>query len=245
MKAIDKARNDQRILSLLDSIGARIKLRFQKSRDDGWSSNLQRGVATIGYTGCRHPSAALAHELLHVDTQLRGYRRIRVGISSIDQTSSFKRLMNCLDNELQHHKFYARFLAMGFPPEQFYRDSDAETEGHLVRSAGGTYAKLIDVLPDFLSAIAPGGDLDEESRSRLRNQFLEVSQGAYSNELRRIEALFAEWAKLETFDAVKTIKKIMLTIQPVQNYTWFGFDGNARPPDPGFFVDAEFTPVET
>ncbi len=61
-----------------------------------------------------------------------------------------------------------------------------------------------------------------------------------------IPPLFAEWAKLETFRCRRNeIKKRILIIKPVQNYTRFGFDVNAKPPDAGFFVDAEFTPVET
>jgi hypothetical protein len=124
MSSIDKARGDPRIQTTLDDIKAKVKLKFQKSSIDEWSSNLEEGRATIGYNSCRHPSAALAHELLHIDTQLRGYRRMRIALSSIDHTHSFKRLMDCLDNELQHHTFCPKFLKMGFAPGQFYCDSE-------------------------------------------------------------------------------------------------------------------------
>lgn len=131
MKAIDKARRDPRVSSLLEEVDAKTKLKFSQSKEPGWGSSYADGIYRITYSGCRHPSASLAHELLHVKTQLNGYKRIRIGISSIDQTQSFNRFMECFDNELQHHKFYEEFISLGFEPHQFYMDEDAETESFL------------------------------------------------------------------------------------------------------------------
>jgi hypothetical protein len=104
MSTIDKARCDARIQTILSEVSAKAKLKFLKSGQDEWSSNLEKRKAVIGYCGCRNPSAALAHELLHIDAQLRGYRRMRVFVTLMAERASFKRLLDCLDNELQHHK---------------------------------------------------------------------------------------------------------------------------------------------
>jgi hypothetical protein len=240
MSVIDKARGDKRVQDILCEVSSRVKLRYQKSKSEEWSSNLENGKAIIGYNRCQSPSAALAHELLHIDAQLRGYRRMRICFSSIDQTGSFKNLMNCLDNVLQHRKFYPKFLSMGFRPDQFYCDSDQNIEGYLTQAAQRSYQKLIDLMPDFLAVIAPGGSLSENSQQRLRGMLLAVENGKFSQQLQGIEDLFREWAACDTYDAVETVKKIMLTIQPTDNFTWIGFDANDRRPASGFFVDAEF-----
>lgn len=244
MSVIKKVRSDKRLEGILREVSAKVRLKFQTSKSGEWSANLKDGKATIGYSRCRSPSAALAHELLHIDTQLRGYRRMRIGFSSIDQTGSFKRLMDCLDNELQHHKFYLKFLSMGFGPDQFYCDSDRDAEKYLNQAAQQGYQKLVDLIPDFLTVIAPGGSLSHNSQQRLRETFLAVENGKCSQQLRAIEDLFSEWAVSGAYDASETVKKIMLIIQPTSNYTWIGFDFNDRPPGSGFFVDAQFSVQE-
>lgn len=145
MSVIDKARKDARSQKMLNQLSKKIKLRYHKSKDNGWASDIKNGVAHIYYKRCKNPAAALAHELLHVDTQLRGYIRIRIGFSTHYQTSLFSRFMTCIDNELQHHKFFGKFLVLGFKDQDFYRDSDVYTEGYLKSVATSSSNKLIEI----------------------------------------------------------------------------------------------------
>lgn len=240
MKAIDKARRDSRISSLLSDISSNTKLKYTKSKNDGWGCNYSNGAFIISYSGCNHPSAALAHELLHVKTQLNGYKRIRIGISSIDQTESFIRFMTCLDNELQHHKFYNEFIMLGFEPHQFYCDSDIETEAYICGEINNGYKKLIDAVICLFSIIAPGGTMPNTTIDVLKQQLFSVNDGVYKGSLQKIEKAVNNWAQSPSFDAVQTVKNILLSMEQTNNLTWFGFDAADKTPSNGFYVDMPF-----
>lgn len=241
MNVIDKARNDQRVTILINGLSQQLKIKYKKSKIDSWGSSMENGVATISYCGCRHPSASLAHELLHIDTQLKGYKRIRIGISSVYQTmSSFRNLLTCLDNELQHHKFYSQFLSLGFKPDQFYMDSDIETEKYLRRELSKQYSMLTELIPNYFTVIAPGGSIEESVKEELKNDFLNINEGIYKKQLLKIERLVKSWAASKSYDNIQLMKEIMLTIQKENNLTWFGFNSSDQPPNQGIFVDKEF-----
>jgi hypothetical protein len=241
LNLIKKATSDLRIGSLLAEVSSNVKIKYKKIDDSGWSVNLENGTALICYCGCKHPSASLAHELLHLDTQLRGYKRMRISISSIDQTNAFKILIDALDNELQHHKFYKAFIDIGFTPDQFYQDSDAETENHLNEILKQTFESIVHILPHYLTAIAPGGTISNNAREQLKKDFKSINGGQFSGRLDKIERLISIWTAEDSYDAIPTVKEIMLTIQPDNNLTWIGFDASDRPPERGFFIDKVFS----
>lgn len=240
LSVIDKARSDKRILTLLSDVSARTKIKYHKTNDGGWGSYMEQNTAHISYSGCKHPSASLAHELLHIDTQLRGYKRIRIFFSSIDQTILIKNLMDALDNELQHHKFYKNFIDLGFAPIQFYQDSDAETEGYLKEILTHSFNSILEVVPQFLTAIAPGGIFSQDARENIKNSFLALNGRQFSSQLIEIERIIVDWASSSSYDAIETIRNILLTIQPDNNLTWIGHNDSDRPPHEGFFVDKPF-----
>lgn len=240
MAQIDKAKNDSRVTSLLEDIRDKIKLQFIKTSNESWGSNLLGRKAEITHCSCNHPSAALAHELLHLKTQLGGYRRLRIGISSIDQSPLFQRFMTCLDNELQHHKFYNEFISLSFKSPQFYCDSDSDTEKQLQKNLSIGYKSLIALLPDFFTSIAPGGSASPDEKNKLKGQFLDYNDRQYESQLVAIERLVRDWAESDDVNAESTVKKIMLTIEPINNLSWFGYSEQDRPPQDGFFVDQEF-----
>jgi hypothetical protein len=165
---------------------------------------------------------------------------MRTFVSSIAERASFKRLMDCLDNELQHHRFYTKFLEMGFDPEQFYADSDSDMGNYLTQAVRQPYRNLIDILPDFMTVIAPGGSLDRQSAARFREEFLALNNSTYSQQLERVEEILKEWTAASSYNAIDTVKNLMLCIQPTDNLTWIGFNTSDRPPDAGFFVDQSF-----
>jgi hypothetical protein len=244
MSVMRKATNDQRVTGLINQLSEKVKLEYQKSKENGWGSNMENGIATISYNSCRHPSAALAHELLHIDAQIKGYQRIRTGISSVDQTPAFGNFLTCLDNELQHHKFYSQFLLLGFKPEQFYSDSDVETEKFLRQELLKQYSTLIELIPNYFTVIALGGSMNGSIREELKGGFLNIHNGDFKDKLIKIENLVASWSISESYDNVSLMKEIMLIIQKENNLTWFGFSSDDRPPNDGFFVDKIFSVIE-
>ena len=243
MGLIAKAKEDPRLASVLSELSGAVKLKYRKSQSDSWGSELVGQTAVISYQKCGMPAAALCHELLHVQIQVKGYRRVKIGFSTYERSPLFASFLTCLDNELQHHKFYQLFLAMGFDPESFYCDSDVDTEAYLRDVLKKRVGKLIEILPDFLTLIAPGGSMTAEARMQLLNSFLSLDDGKVCLALTRIKAIVGQWAASDSLDNVPVYKEIMLVLQPKPNYTWFGFDANDRPPQQGFFVDQVFEVV--
>lgn len=241
MNAIDKARGDPRVQNVLRELSEKVKIKYAASKQEGWGSNLQNDQATISWSGCRHPSASLMHELLHIRLQLKGYRRIRVSISNIADPETAKRLMDCIDNEMQHHKFYPDFLSAGFTSDQFYSDSDADTErfldGEISSGPGSTAAAAI----VFFSLIAPGGTLLPSAKARLRQRLEALDGGAHSAAFLGIESAVNAWVASTETDATEHIRRVLLAVRPTGNLTWYGFEATHRPPnDVGVFVDQPF-----
>jgi hypothetical protein len=232
------------VTSLLAEISNEVTIKFVASDHDGWGSNMEDGSATIWWSGCRHPSASLAHELLHLRLQLQGYKRARIIISNIADPETNKRLMGAIDNEIQHHKFYADFLAAGFEPHQFYMDSDADTEHFLDGETNGGPHSAASVAINFLTLMAPGGSLTDSAKSRLRDKFDALESGTYRPMLGNIQRILDDWTASPGADATAHIKELLLAIRPTDNFTWYGFRVTDRPPDTGIFVDQEFAVVE-
>ena len=240
MNAFDKARKDPRVTPLLTEVENSVRLEFVAAKHDGWGSNMEDGRATIWWSSCRHPSASLTHELLHLRLQTQGYRRIRISISNIADPQTSKILMDAIDNEIQHHKFYKEFLNAGFHPHQFYADSDADIERFLDGEIDSGPHVAASVATIFLSLIAPGGNLMDSAKSRIRAKLVALESGVHTAMLENIERLLRDWTASVETDATAYIKNILLAVRPTNNLTWYGFRATDRPPDVGVFVDQEF-----
>jgi hypothetical protein len=72
---------DSRNHDIVSNIKSKYEIIFAKSEKVTWGSDLNGGIVHIYYSETDHPEASLTHELLHIDTQIKGYNRIRAGIS--------------------------------------------------------------------------------------------------------------------------------------------------------------------
>ena len=240
MAPVMKAKKNQRVLEIFNDLSLKIPIKFSKSSEDSWGIEIKNGTAHISFTNCKNPDASLAHELLHIETQLNGYKRIKIGFCAHEKTSLFSRLITCLDNELQHYKFYDKFISQGFQPDVFYNDSDESIESYLKGVTRRKINKLIEILPDFFSLIAPGGSIPINTQDHLIMEFCGINNGVYEEQFRKIEAICSAWRKSESYDNIPIVKEIMLTLYPKPHYTWFGFDPKDNRPENGFFVDQHF-----
>lgn len=244
MNALKRALSDKRLDELHAHIKDKVNIRYSKVSGSTWSSNMEGQNALIEYSDCSHPSSSLAHELLHLDTQLSGYRRLRIAFSNVGEPQSQNTLLTALDNELQHHKFYNKYLSLGFDAKYFYSDDDADTEQYLRETCKLSYNSLLDLVPQYLTAIAPGGSIPADTQSEIRESFLSVNDELYRESLIKIEGHISEWKQSKSFDVRDVVRKIMLDIQPDDNLTWIGFDQNSRMPESGFYIGREFVFVE-
>lgn len=239
---INELKKDKRVKRLLVSIEKGIKLEFiENKNEEGWGSKIVNDTAYIYYNECKYPVASLAHELLHIEVQIKGYRRIKIGASNITSEQLFNTLIQCLDNEIQHHKFYSKFLSLGFKKHQFFMDSDKETANCIRSNISKGFTDIIALSLSFFTIISSGGYIDENEKNEIKNELLNTNNGIYKENLLEVERILVEWSKSSNnFDAVPVIKNILLALRPEDNLTWFGFDVSERPPSQGFFVDEEF-----
>ena len=212
-RVLSKADADPRISDLLTHIQRQITINYEWSDGAFWGAHIENECAVITVARTGHPSAALVHELLHIDLQLKGYRRPCGFISDIVDPATFKRLMTCLDNELQHQRMFAPFCSMNFRSKQFYADSDVNTEiflwNELARAQG-----RIELSIHFFTLIAPGGTISENGRNRLRQKFRTIDGGLHESVWIAIEAIVERWKNDASFDVSPYLKEILLTLAP-------------------------------
>lgn len=241
MNALDKANRDSRIQSLKKEVLSRIKVKYRKAKSDSWASNMEQGIATIWWKGCAHPSASFAHELLHLKLQLAGYKRIRVSISNLADPETSKRLMGCIDNEMQHHKFYREFTTLGFRDDQFYCDFDSGIEEFLESEISQCNSSTVNASIVFFSLIAPGGSLTDVAKTSIRAKLYALDGGKHIPSFEGIEASIADWVGVPSADATEYIRRILLAIKPHNNLTWYGFSEADRLANgEGVFADQPF-----
>jgi hypothetical protein len=210
-----------------------------KTKEDTWSSNINENKAIISYCDTKYPESCFVHELLHFDTQINGYKRLRVGFSGFDQTDYFGKLMTALDNELQHHKMFPKFLKLGYPKEQFYIDNDTETENYL-RSY--LTKKVIEFKPTFLrylTLIAPGGLISDIVKDELKEKFKLLDNNKYRAYFDHIDKQFYDWTNTTSLDAEPFLKEMFIAISGGE-FTWLGYGTATEFPNNGFFVDKVF-----
>src|SRR5271157_1491076 len=118
---------------LYEEVRSQTPIVFVQSNDGFWGSKTQNGQTTIYQATANHPDACLAHELLHAKLKCSGYKQYIVAICPTQKKDQIRSLLGTLDNELQHHRFYREFLALGFEPIQMYADSDKEVWTELRR----------------------------------------------------------------------------------------------------------------
>lgn len=241
MSIIDKARSDRRIAALSARVQQQLKIKFKKGNDGGWLSTLDGNAVVIEYTTCRHPSAAFARELLQLEAQLSGYRRIKLGISSVIENDVMPNFISVLDTELLRQKLIPKFTELGFQQEQFYRDFDKNTHAYLNHVLTGPPEIFSDVVPLFIMLMSVTDALAVDAYQEIYEKFLLLNKGTYAKQLLTIEQLLNDWGQSTSLDQTETVKKIMLTIEPLANFSWFGFTDESGFPDQGFFVDEVFS----
>lgn len=240
-RIIAEAKKDNRVITLFEEVKKVISIRFQKAKNDSWGAYLssrktsRKKIGTILFCKSKHPAACLAHELLHLSLQIRGFKKYILALSSSD----IEYLLYPLDNELQHHKMYKQFSQLGFQPNEFYGEDDKSTEGRLIQSLNRPISSIKDILLDFLTLIAPGGSISDERKNELITKFKKKANSAYSKQLNEIKNIFTDWAESQTLDSEQYLRRFFLVLENPTNI-WLGFGSKNEFLKNGFFVDKKF-----
>jgi hypothetical protein len=224
-------------------ISAQTCITFSKATQEGWTCQTVGGHTDIGVGESKYPAEALAHELLHTELKLAGYRQYTLLAALVPQgrLQLYSQVLSMLDNELQHHRMFHRFGQLGLAGKRFYSDADKSTFGDVrgqVERMNATDPAAAFLL-QFASVIAPGGSSDEKQRKPLRNFIQSRCSAETWQALLAIERLFSDWRQASTLDAKDAVRSI-LTLIIGADRVWFAEAGTfdlAR----GYFVDAPFT----
>ena len=232
--------------SLYDTVSKSLKLEFQEITPPDWGCVIRNdNKALIEYSDSAHPEEAFVHELLHLDLQLKGYRRPRFAViprKSIKNTI-LSELIYALDNEFQHNKIFSDFISMGYDPAYFYNDNDYYQIKELLttgidKNLADTNSELA-VMTCYMSLLSPGLEVFGDDVTKTKDLYKSLPQfNNIDTILTNLEDAFELWKKEDSLDCRDILKKIFSTIPSFNCYV--GFDINAQS-DYDFFIGNEFS----
>jgi hypothetical protein len=231
------AKTDTRVQSLLKQVSRFYKIKYQEVEGPVWFSKINGADVIIGYATANHPAGCLGHELLHLILQKDGFRQIRRGISATIPDAM--RLIDVLNNELQHHKMFPLFVEAKFPGDHFYNDSDTHIHQHIQDDIGKLGANPVDVAVLTLTIMAPGGILTAADQARYLDELSKIHSGHFRSCVSEVAAAVKTWQNNSSLDSENTIRAIFRAVKNPSR-SWFAYSPVATPPREGFFTDEKF-----
>ena len=234
---------------LYHSIEAHYEVILQENPDfraEAWTSRIDGVQAIIKYVEIEHPMAALAHELLHLDTQIKGFRPLVTAYSLSKGTQWYiPTLIKVLNATLMHHKMADPFLAFGYPPALFQQEEADFPLTYLQSELLQSDHHLIHLGVLYLTFLEPLNGISAEDKSLLQKSFMEYAGGIYANNFHKMADVLDQWGKADTYEAEGYFKDLLLAMGVSE--TWFSYlpDLPSRLeedfPKAGFFVGEGFT----
>jgi hypothetical protein len=230
--------------ALYDRVSTLYKVELRPG-ESTWGAVVVNCVAYISYTDTMYAEECFTHELLHVDTQMKGYRRILAGVSLQKNTNhALRQIIGCLDNEFQHHKMYTEYERMTYAAERFYHDSDIDTLNYLKKQLENKGLDFKRILPQYFTAIAPGGVMTQFEREEIKNLFHNYNNGIYKTQLQKLDGIIDAWKNDISYDAEPFIKQTCNLMDNIK--TWITYEdlqglNDNNFPSTGFFTDKKFT----
>lgn len=230
------------VAELLNRVRTRTSISYAVSDGTTWASATQLDQTTIWHVPSKRPAEAMAHELLHAEPKLDGYRQYlnSVAKAPCEQPRLVSKLLRILDNELQHHKMAPRFQQLGFDITFFYEDGDKHAFKKVRRALekmGPNNATTAEFFTQFVTMIAQGGAAGEIERTQIKNYFNIRAGKKIAERMSQIEGIFTEWRNTQSLDAGPFIQAI-LELMALKCSYWFG--ASTGFPGDGFFVGESF-----
>jgi hypothetical protein len=232
-----KAKSDSRVQVLPKKIGPLYQINYEEVEGPSWDCGIRGNVATIGFAKAKHPEPCLGHELLHVILHNEGFRQIRRGFSVTIPDAM--RLIKALNNELQHHKMFPKFLDAKFPANRFYNESDAQIHAHVQKDIGELNDNPLNAAVLTLTIVAPGGILTTANQADYLADLSKINSGKFGSCVTQVTEAIAAWRNNASLNTESTIVAIFKAIKHPSR-SWFGYTEDAVPPDEGFFTDEKF-----
>lgn len=206
-----------------------------------WGSYINASnQAVVCYTKTKNKESALAHELLHFSIQKSGYKRMCCSITTLNPTS-MKQLIDCLDNELQHHRMFSQYCELGYQREKFYHDEDHQTASFIEKFLNNYNNNQLELIINYMTLIAPGGSLTNRQKAAFSSRFRALASAPEFFDV--IDEAIKKWTNMECLNQSSTVYSIISAI-PGDHSTWIGFDNGTGFPESGFFVGKALTQDE-
>jgi hypothetical protein len=184
-----------------------------------WHSGVKGGKPTLSMADTKRHMPSFAHELRHLRLSGRGYRHILAGGNlNISKRVLLSQLLSTLDNELQHHRMYADFVAAGFDSKEFYAESDDRSFIAMrklikaMKSPGPSEAFL-----SYVALIAPGGGWPIGVREDLLMRLERAVTRDVWQKLLSTKNIIDSWTQQQSLDPTSTIAAILETLGDVSN----------------------------
>ena len=245
------------IESLIDSaneelyhrVRAHVHVKLEENQDwraEVWTSKISGDTAVITHCPTSFPEAAFAHELLCIDTQLKGFKRILGGISLNEQVQGqIQTIIATLNHSFQQHKIAKEFLSMGYLPEQIYGnegDSEATFLEDQLNEEGRSLTALSLLYMLFIDPFMP---FTAEEKQSIKRRFEAYEGGRFSQNFERMEEILDGWRNGESYEAERYMIDFLLNAGLTDS--WFSYQPDSPEmyekefPTYGFFVDNRFT----
>jgi hypothetical protein len=227
--------------ALYQQISNHLPVQLKRSNDGLWSASLEDRRVLITYAPTPHPQAAFTHELLHVETELMGYRRLRAGVSlNHAMREQLPFLCVVVDNGFQHYKMYPRFVELGYSPHDFYQEADALTEQYVLRGIEAKGQSLTSIGSVYFMLIGAGGVIPVERVLELKERFRNYDEGAFRERFDAIDKIVAAWTADAGVNAEPYIVELMNLLGCAD--AWLSYVPNSTNfPGDGFFTGRPFT----
>lgn len=198
---------DTRNEALYNRVASYFKIDFGQNEDwraDAWTSYIENGVAYIKYCDeeVEYPKAALTHELLCLDIQIKGFKRVYTGISLNENVQGkISTLIKCLDIDFQNHRIATTFTNLGFPSEQFYGYENIQSSDYFLNVLDEKDYSLLSICIMYLHFIAPFGSWSSDEKATIQRKFETYQNGEYQKHLKKIDIIIKEWKAAKDYDA--------------------------------------------
>lgn len=238
---VNKARKNPKVEALYRTVDAVSPISLSTRQDGFWSHTLIHGKSTIGVSPTQNPEESLYHELLHADLKNNGYNSLLIQAGVEERMGELMALLGPIDNELQHHRMFDRFVADGFASERFYCDADAKTFVDMREVLRGMPSDLpaAIMLLQFLGIIAPGGVMNDAERNELRALVRSKALPSTFEQLEHVEGIIKHWAANGEAGPELAVVAILKALGRYDR-TWIGASP-ADFPNSGYFIGQPFS----
>lgn len=238
---------NKKLKTLFEEVSSEYLVQFKKGTGDTWGSHIEKkkkkNRAIVSWVNTKEPEAAIAHELLHFKTQIKGYKRIRLGLSLDNEilkgeNGFLKIICDAIDNEIQHHKMYNEYMSLGLKPEAFFTDSDIGTEARIKEYLKEENSDFVFLFVQYLTLIAPGGHISKENKELLKKEFRNQANGQFKDKFDQIDKIINMYINDDNYDAEKYIIDLINLLEAGR--IWIGYGDGSEFPKNGFFVGTSF-----